>query len=250
MRKVPVLLVVLALAVTSLVATSSPVGAEPQLTVPIRMVGDQPVSGRFKLAYTNYGEKHQACYGNPPQCRFIGYRVGRGSVQTRLRTYKIREGVKKYDYFLLDVDVVNVDRSGSSKLGEAGVSILTKNARPVEAYDSKSVSADDDGCHSLDVTMSTPWPYIQASADLGSVEFCHEDASLNRVSNGRFVADHLQMIRKFTISRAVKVPAGQRPKFKVRLLLPNDDCTKASEDWCKAFDNRSRTVTYTVNTTG
>jgi hypothetical protein len=61
--------------------------------------------------------------------------------------------------------MINAGRSGSSKLGEATIKILTRNARPVEACDSQTVSADDDGCHPVDVTTSTPWPFIRASAE-------------------------------------------------------------------------------------
>jgi hypothetical protein len=140
--------------------------------------------------------------------------------------------VAKYDYFLLDVDVINAGRSGSSKLGEAKIKILTRNARPVEAYDSQTVSADDDGCHTVDVTTSAPG------------RSSRRPRSAVRWLRGRSPTDdpvvHGQPGRAGAGSTEVDVPSA---------AVANDDCTQASDDWCKSYD-RGRTVSYSVNTDG
>jgi hypothetical protein len=245
----------LLLSLTTALVAVRPATADVAVTQQGVIVGDKPVSGRYAVSWTNYGEKKQNCYGAPPHptCLFIGYRVARGKITTKLRTYKIKDGLRKYDFYLLDVDMMNVNRSGSSKLGDASISIDFSNATLVDYTQSKSMNADEPDCHSVDVTFSTPFPYVSASTSLGEVEWCDEHASLLLTKAGDvtwYAADHLATIKHFMMDRAVKVAKGQRPRFTVHLTVPNDDCTKASDGWCKQYSNGIKTRTYKVGTSG
>ncbi|GAB6985486.1 hypothetical protein [Nocardioides pyridinolyticus] len=117
----------------------------------------------------------------------VGRPVARGKLKTKLSVYKIKEGMRKFDYYLLDVDMVTADRYGKWKMGGVSISVSQVGTRLVDRNDTRSLSADENECHSVDVGFSTPWPVISASADLGSITWCTEKAGLKLSSAGNWV---------------------------------------------------------------
>ena len=222
------------------------------------MVGDLPVSGRYRASFNNYDEKIVRCHDSPtlPEgtiCDQKGYRVARGTLATKLHAYRVKEGIKRFNYYLVDVDIDVVGHSGTSDTAWADVSIGTTNARLVERSDTDSISASGNGCDTLDLTMSGGISIVTAAIDLGHVTFCADQAYFKRTSSGAtstYHAHRLAHINGLSVQRAVKVPAKSKPVFVVRVTIPKDDCTAAKDGLCTKFSNASVTRTYRVGTTG
>lgn len=222
-------------------------------TQQVVLVGDKPVSGSFKLRYKNYAGKYRIC--DDQHCVYDGMKVSDGTLEVRLTTYKVREGIDKLDYYLFDVDTVNAGRGGKSDGGWANVRVSNVKVKPTAFNDTKSVSAKEEDCKSVVLGMSTPWPWVSASFDLGSVRFCDDSASYRKEAVGstaKYQARDLRDISSFDSERAVKVPAGKRPTFRVSFEIPVDVCTKVGETnhRCWEYDNRRRTKTFYIGTTG
>ena len=247
---------VLALAATTslLVAGLGAVGpsqADVGVTQQAKLVGEKPVSGRYSIAYNDYGpDRGTYCPPRSPQCVVHGRPVARGKLQTKLSVYKIKDGMKKYDYYLLDVDMVTADRYGTWKMGGVGISVTSVGPKLVDRIDTKSLNASKGDCHSVNIGFATPWPVISASTDLGSVTWCDDEASLTTPSVGNWVLKGLGSTRHLAVDRAVKVRAGKKPRFKITLSVPKDTCTRALQHKCIEFDNGASSATYTVGSGG
>ncbi|GGO92201.1 hypothetical protein GCM10011584_28050 [Nocardioides phosphati] len=236
--------------------------ADVQVTQQAKLVGQRPVSGRYERSFKNYGAVYtcndiyvgELC--NP--LKVYGYRVARGTLRTSLNAYHILDGLKGYDFYLVDVDVDVTDHSGTDRGAWADFYLTTRNATIVDFYDSKSIAAKDDGCHKLRLTLSTPWPFVSAAMDAGSVNFCDSRASLtvsHSGTQGHFHANRLAKINHLTMERVVKVKRGEKPVFRMRTVVPTDSCTGTrtmplGQVLCSSYDNRTSSVTYSVGTSG
>lgn len=243
---------------TTLAATTTPATAD--VKGDLRMVGEQPVAGTYDFKYKNYSEKMRLCMEDG-YCEFLGYRVADGTVHMKLHTYRLIEGIDDYDYYVLDVDVENTGRGGSSKNGWAQVFVENiaapggRRVRLVDYADTKSISAKEPDCDTLNLGIGHSVGPASASLDWGSVEFCDKAASYEverREGANRtvFMAHHAREVARFSSQRIVKVPAGKRPTFKVTIHLPSDDCTASRQGRCTKFVNDTITYGYVIGTTG
>lgn len=184
------------------------------------------------------------------------YRKAEGKLEVKLSTYRIRDGRPRYDYFVLDVDVVNSGRVGTSKAGWSAIRVRHANARVVDYSNTKSISFHDDrDCVSMGVGLSTPWPIVSASMSLGHVTFCDEGArySHTRLSGSvsEYFAGHIRQIKHVSSQRVIKVRNGDRPTFTVAVKVPVDDCTSLNlHGSCDAYDNKVRTRYFKIGTVG
>jgi hypothetical protein len=234
----------------ALLASATPTQADVGVTQQAKLVGENPVSGRYSASYNDYGpNRGNICPPRAGQCQVLGRAVARGKLQTKLSVYKIKDGIKKYDYYLLDVDAVTASRYGKYRKGTVGIRVTSLGPKLVDHVDTKSLSASKGDCHSVNVGFSTPWPVISASADLGSVTWCDDDASL-KASAGRWTLVGVGVTRHLAVDRAVKVRAGKKPRFRVAVTVPTDTCTRALQGKCVDKTDGSRTVTYTVGSSG
>src|SRR5689334_19288867 len=91
--------------VAALLGSVGPTQADVGVTQEAKLVGEQPVSGRYSISYNDYGpNRGVVCPPRAGQCQVLGRAVARGKLQTKLSVYKIKDGIRKYDYYLLDVD--------------------------------------------------------------------------------------------------------------------------------------------------
>jgi hypothetical protein len=235
----------------ALIGSVGPTQADVGVTQEAKLVGEKPVSGRYSIKYNDYGpDRGTYCPPRSPHCVVQGRPVARGKLQTKLSVYKIKDGMRKFDYYLLDVDMVTADRYGAWKMGGVAISVTNVGPRLVDRNDTRSLSAEENECHSVDVGLSTPWPVISASADLGSVTWCTKKASLRLSSAGNWVLQGLGSTRHMAVDRAVKVRAGAKPRFKVTIVVPKDTCTRALQGKCIEFDNGASSATYRVGSSG
>lgn len=258
-------LAALMMTATGLVAAAP--HAEADVRGDLVLVGERPVVGTYDLAYNNYSEKIKFCTvsrdasGAPVAerdyyCEFRGYRVARGEMQVKLHTYRLKEAVKKYDYYVLDVDVVNADRYGKSEKGWAKVHIdNVGKVKPVDYSDTQSISASEADCATVGLSIGHSVGPVSASVDWGSVTFCDDEASYvvdrrDGDNNTVYLATHTREISTLSSQRIVKVKRGKRPVFEVRVHVPNDDCTDTKFDNCSDYDNSTYLKSWRIRTTG
>jgi len=221
----------------------------------VQMQQDKPVTGRFKIGYTNYHEKAGLCSGSRKYGTYHcdGYRVKRGTLATKLVTYELDEKVARFDYYLLDVDINNANTSGSSRYGWTKVTIKTLSGKLVDSTEIKGISAQERDCDTLNLSISTPWPGVTGSADLGSVRFCDDRARWARKRKSKAVsfyrANMLGRTSHLSAQRWVKVRRGNRPKFEVTVRVPRDSCTSSRDGWCTGYRNGSAAKTWRIGTT-
>jgi len=240
----------------SAVTLAQQAGADVPITQVARLKDQQPVSGTYDVGYTNYGERVCA---NPRGCSMTYYRVGRGTLKTKLNSYVIKEGMKKYDFYLLTVETALTGQSGSSKVGAATVRVRTTKGKIIDTDDSKSVKKEPESCTDYPVTVGAGWGVASGGIEVGAITLCDETASVRMAHSGAdavYTADRLPKIRHLTLSRIVKVKAGSRPTFMATITYPTDACTKVGdkdtslEGKCVRFQDHTSTVSYAVGTGG
>ena len=228
------------------------------------MVGQKPavMSSRYLVNFTDYGDWYKRCFYHghdaPPTCTNYGYRAAHGQFQTKLTTYRLKERIRKYDYYLLDADTNVAKHSGSYTWGDSYVMVHQTGSAIVSRTESKSIRRDSGSCAALQLGISTPWPGITASVPLGTVTLCATNSSFNRhVSTSTYTwykDSGLAKTNHLDVNRWVQVKAGVHPSFKVQVRVPVDHCTKyktvGSSNWCQSFDNLWTTKSYYVHTTG
>lgn len=236
----------------AVVGLTNPAGAEVPTGQKVSLRDESPESGLHSMAFRNYGEK-EVCQGSRKYGTYwCGYRVTKGKVLTKISTYKLDEGRPDYDYFLVDVDMT-VNRSGSSHWGWAHAILTTKKGtKIVDTRETGSVKANKNSCASVDLSLTTPWPGLAGSIDLGSVRFCSDEAAFTRhvrtPKMSEYKANRMGKTNHLSIQRWVKVPEGKRPSFRLKLELPRDTCTKVREKVCVGFTNGGAAKTYGIGT--
>lgn len=243
----------LLLALVASLTTWSATPASAEVKGDLRLVGERPVRGTFDLKYNNYREQKRTC--RPHVCTPRGYRVARGEMRVKLRTYRVVESLRKYDYYVLDVDVVNADRYGSSKKGWAKVHIAkASKIKWVDYGDTSSVSATEADCTEIGLSMGGSVGPGGASISWGSVRFCDDEASYaverREGKTTTYLAAHTREISHYSSQRLVKVRRGKRPTFKVSVHVPTDKCTDAEDGNCVEYTNDTNLVSYRIKSDG
>lgn len=220
-------LLISALLITSACsAASADVGDYSQ---DVKITNELPVSGYF--AEQRYRDVLLTQTGS--NC---GHRVGlegcykytTGDVAVKLRTYKVVEELRGgYDLFVVVANIdVDVD-SASTGVSNMYFNLIT-NAKVVDYVDTSGKSASANECRSIDLSISRTIGPLDAGADLGSVRFCSEAASLVRryaePSKVAYKAHHFNKFRSIQVARVVKVERDVRPKFRLDLQLRRDVC--------------------------
>lgn len=226
------------------------VGATQQVV----LVADKPVKGRFHAPYRQYEGAHAVCYPRGG-CVEIN-RVAKGHLKTKLTAFKLKERVKKYNYYLLDVDTT-VTNTGDYNGGTGYVKVSNAyGPKLVDHTETGSVDASLPFCADLGLGLSTPWPVVSGSVSFGKVRLCSKKASFTRHVSGKNVsykATWLGSARHLEVDRWVKVRAGVWPIFTVRVVVPHDVCTKwmprlHASRVCVEYDNKTSTHRYRIYT--
>lgn len=223
-----------------------------------KLVGDRPVSGNYSLPYNHYGEPvgptGSCMISYIPQC----YYHSSGRIVTHLRTYKLHDGLKRYDFYLLDITGrVKNAKGNASDNASAYVGVQPRGVRIVDHVKSGSLRARSKSCRTYSIDLGLGFGPISAGTQLGSVDFCSKTAHLQRDSGGWTMFD-LAATRTFDLTELVKVPRGKHPYFKVTLATDDDHCTlwpshydpNMTRDWCISWFDAGSVSTHKVTTTG
>lgn len=236
--------------------------ADVGYTQQVVLKDEAPESGRFAIRYKNYREKVRVGCLKDGYCDGMYYRKAEGKLQVKLSTYRIKEGRRRFDYYVLDVDTLNADREGTSEAGWFAVLVRHKGARFVDYVNTKSSSFDDDrDCREIGVGLATPWPIVSASMDLGHVRFCDEGARYSHKglsgNTSEYFAGNARDVVHVSNQRVVKVRRGDQPVFVVTVKYPTDDCTStynghnpSFQGYCDDYDNEVSTRTFRIGTRG
>lgn len=252
-----VVAVAAAVAVTLIIKPDMPVEANVPTGQVARLRDQAPVSGTFGARYKNYGESY-CCHG-------FYYTVAKGDIRTKVNSYVIKEEMKAYDFYLLDVDAALADQTGRSSWGDASFAVHTiaPAGTIIGTDDSRSVTRDPRDCQSFPVSVGAGigWSAggaganVGASIDVGAVRFCDAAASFTVAHHGSdaiYHASRLAKIQRLNLARVVKVKAGTKPRFQVILTYPTDSCTAGGSrpETCGRFIDSTTSVVYRVGTTG
>ncbi len=254
LRSVAVLLILASALLIMLPASAfraeNPIG----ISGDVRLRGDKPVAGTFDLPYKNYGGWKVHC--TRERCERTYVHKSEGTLAVKLRTYRILEEVRAFDYYALDVKTTNEDRSGESRIGWAKVHIDSVGAvRIIDYGDSGSESSASPICRTLDLGLSGSVSIVGASFSLGTVRLCGAGSGWyvdRRESDSTTVyqADNFRSVEWMYTERVVKVPAGEHPKFRVYVHVPNDRCERANDGKCYDYANSTYAREYKIGTSG
>jgi len=247
----------------ALVATSIPVAlllsgsadaTDPPVTQQGILVGQKPVSGRYALNFKDFEEKGCADF----HCSRQYYKAAAGTFKTKLSTYKIKDGLKGYDFYLLTVDT-NVGHRGESVRGGATITDYDIDvSHEVDYADSPTMTATDGGCQTVDFSLGYSFGPIGASTNLASFNFCDENAT-GKLSHSGVTAFYklyrLAKINNVTLSRVEKVKSGTHPTFRVAFYVHQDTCTKGGKlvtgkYVCFSYAGNIVQKRYSIGTTG
>ena len=240
----------------SLVITAlAPVSASASVRGDVLLVGEKPVSGTYNLAYRNYSEQFCGEQSYPPYICYVVYHVSRGTAAVKLRTYKLKEGLKKYDYYIVDVEVDNVKPYGASSKGWMKVHIYPEGSTTiVDSSDTQSVSSSKSSCYSVTPSFGASIGPVGASFSAGSVRFCGKGASYQidyrKGARTVWMAHNLRKISTFVSERIVKVHAGAHPRFGITVHVPTDKCTDTWHGDCSDYTNDTTLYHYKIGTSG
>jgi hypothetical protein len=221
----------------------------------VLLVGEKPVSGTYNLAYRNYSGHFCTDGSYLPYLCYVAYHVSRGTAAVKLRTYKLKEGLKAYDYYIIDVEVANVKPYGASTGGWMKVHIYPSGSTTIVDYsDTKSVSSSKSSCYSVTPSFGAAIGPVGASVSLGSIRFCSSSASYvidyRKGARTVWMAHNLRKISSFVSERIVKVHAGAHPKFGITGHVPTDKCTASRSGDCTDYTNDTTLYHYTIGTSG
>ncbi|UUW87580.1 hypothetical protein ABFU82_04340 [Nocardioides sp. WV_118_6] len=229
------------------------------------LVGEKPRVGTIDLAYRNYSERIEHCVYTRPRattprakdvdCTWKGYKVARGTLKVRLRTYRLREDIRD-DYYVLDVDIANAGAYGGSVKGWFKLHVDNVGAtRILEHSDTKAISSRKASCDTLQLSIGQSLGPVSASMNWGTVRFCGKSAKYaidaRKGKKTVWMSTHLRATSHLSSQRIVKVPRGKKPVFEIGIHVPTDKCTqRRGSDACFGYANGTLFKSYRIGTTG
>jgi hypothetical protein len=250
-----VLIAVLAVLASSLAPASGTISFSQQ----VKLRNDPTNSKGFKLAYTSFKDGYRDCsytsgQPNPNPCT---PEIGSGRLTVVPRTYKLVEGNKHKDYYLLDLTVSTSSRRGSKDF--AYLDVTVKGTSTVKAATYSLGKSTVSGCHKYPIDIAAGWGPMSAGTTVGSFSVdCYSTAISRRaVSAGQtYHVTNLNAVKSVTFQRFVVVARGAHPTFSYTVSRPTDKCTTSTisdgsnQHLFRACRNSSKAVTRRIGTTG
>ncbi len=234
--------------VVSTIAVQPGVAAVP-ITQTATLVGQSPVTGTYDRFFSNFERRDNPC--RRPNCT----RRDTGTLRIKLNAYRVKESLKKYDFYLLDVDTRIVGKKSTTRHRKAKATFRIRNSAKnvVDWEDSKSITTDPRKCQSFPVNVGASVGVVSAGIQVGQVTLCHKAAAFTKKASGKnaiYTASQLPRINGLTSGRIVKVKAGTKPTFSVKVTYPADVCTRSTSRGCHQYVDKTASATFKVRTTG
>jgi len=151
---------------------------------------------------------------------------GRGRLTFSLRSYRLKERERRYDYYLVDFTGTTSRRRGWETLGRAQVYLSTTRRVNYTTY-SKGKSRGPKACTTRGVDIAATIGVVSVGTTVGHIRTCGARARLRMHKTSRaamFTARGLNQMRYFTAQKWVRVRQGNRPRFFAHVITNHDRC--------------------------
>jgi hypothetical protein len=222
----------------------SPTQADVAISQQVVMVRD---AGPYSIKYRE-GHAYSAGYLG------TAYDFSKGTLTYSMKVYRLKEQVRKYDYYLLDVTAQTSNRSGDH--GRATFRLGTDREVNYTNYTS-TVSDSPSDCKTFPLEVGgTVWPGVSLGTTVGHIKTCGKNFAMRRVTSsttGAFVTRMLNMARQVTTQKWIRVAAGKKPPFRLQVSYGYDTCAARGEYMGTTFCNKVKRTTksttrYTIPT--
>jgi hypothetical protein len=239
---------VLAVALTAVLTSAlltAPARADVAISQQVVMIRD---AGPYKV---NYREGYATSGG------YLGtiYNFASGTLTYSMKAYKLKEQVRKYDYFLLDVTGQTSNRKGDH--GRATFRLGTDDTVNYTNY-TTAVKDSPSDCKTFPLNVSgTVWPGVSLGTTVGHIKTCGKDFKMTTATSTTtraYVTTRVNRSRQITMQKWIRVAAGKRPDFRFQMAYGYDTCAKYGEymgtKFCVQKKSTTKSTTrYRIKTT-
>lgn len=218
-RTAKVALAAVVMLVTAGLTAVGPASAYPY-TIQIRQVG---VKKTLTSTYRNYANRRTV-----PDEDFDA-----GKLKVVAVPYKISEGLKKKDQFLLNLTLSRSAKQGALDIGWAQVYVTPLGYKKVSDSAATGDAKVNRSCSSVDLSLNKAFGPISASAKIGSLKSCRY-AKVDLTNHSRtsgatgWKIDRLKHLKSAGLELYLQVPRGVRPRWRVSVTTPRDSCRDAA----------------------
>ena len=212
------LCVALGLALMTSLTVVAPAEAYPYV-IQIKQVG---VKKTKKFVYRNYA--------NQRTVRDEDFDAGRLTVVAT--PYKISEGMRKKDQFLLNLRLSKSKRQGGLDIGWAQIYVTPLGYRKISDAGATRDAQVNRSCSTAKLTLGKAFGPISASTKIGTLRSCRY-ARIDRTNFSRssgavgWKIDKLRHLKSGALELYLQVPKGVRPRWKISVTTPRDSCSDA-----------------------
>ncbi|WP_344806540.1 hypothetical protein [Microlunatus ginsengisoli] len=207
--------------------TALPAAADPPVTQQAVLIKDK---SPYRFSYYEHidgiGQGDEVCYyGGASLC--AKYPPNRGKVNYSVKLYRLKEKEKRYDYYFVDVTANTYDRLGDGDKGRLSVTIdpTSKINYSTNVYSKSKLKG---GCHSYPLNLGVSMGPINVGTTVANFSTCDKaDIHTKRLASDavRYDIYSLNRFRTMTMQKWVRVKAGAKPTFNVKVAWRADDCT-------------------------
>ncbi len=247
---------------STLVAATPSAQATVGFSQTVILKGDPTLAKGINRKYTSFTDGSKDCSwqgggsgsGGDSSC---SRSIGGGKINILPQTFKLKEGMKKHDYYLLDLTVSTSKIFGNKDYAYLDAT-LTSTSPVTSATYSRGVS-EVDKCKKYPIDIAAGWGPVSAGTTVGSFTVnCHRTyVTRAAVSSGQsYHVTNLNAVKNVTFQRFVVVPAGTKPKFGYSVSWPTDYChtqtvgTASGSQQYKECRNREGSITRGISTKG
>lgn len=152
-----------------------------------------------------------------------------GTLKVRAVPYRIKEDMKKFDQWLLHLDVTRVDRRGADVIGWSTIFVQpTKQGKVTDSAATQGRSLSS--CTIANLSLNLGFGPIGSSSDIGTIKGCRTSRlRLNSHSTTTGATGWgltgLHRMDRVELELYIQVPAGRKPNYRVTIERPIDSCT-------------------------
>src|SRR6478752_2963763 len=204
--------------------TALPAAADPPVTQQAVLIKDKsPYSFSYYEHIDGIGQGDKVCYyGGASLC--AKYPPNRGKVGYSVKLYRLKEREKTYDYYFADVTGQTSARKGDGDKGRLSVTIdpTSKINYSTNVYSKGKVKS---GCHNYPLNIGVSMGPIGVGTTVANFSTCDKaDVHTSRLSSDavRYDIYSLNRFRTFSMQKWVRVKAGAKPTFNVKVAWRAD----------------------------
>jgi hypothetical protein len=160
---------------------------------------------------------------------------GKGRLTFSLKSYKLKEQERRYDYYLVDFTGVTSHRRGLRGVGRAQVYLSTTRRVNYTTY-SKGKSRGPKACQTRGINIAASIGVVSVGTTVGHIRTCGTKARVRMHRTSRaamFTATGLNQMRYFTAQKWVRVRDDHRPRFFAHVITNHDRCRTTIGSSCK-----------------